>query len=250
MKKCIQLSAFVLTLALLLCACSPKNGQINSGTTEATVTPTVTPTTAPTTESAADLTTTPTAPTVQLSEEERFQKLIKEEYWYWHALGCTFEKPEDISLEYYMYGGIHPLERVNANTYTDEEKAYLDSKLGSKYGENAWASASKMPVAKINEALSVLGVTIEDVKIPERWVYYDKTDSYYVWVRDAYGIVGWNVTDVVTENGGLTKVYWEIKNMHLNTATGEYWNNGVKMVMTMQAKPDGGYLILSNVVQQ
>jgi len=90
-------------------------------------------------------------------------------------------------------------------------------------------------------------VTLSDVKIPDNWIYYDKTDSYYFWKSDAYGVVGWSVTDVAKDDEGIVKVYWETSAMHHNTATGEFWPKGVKMVMTMQAKPDGGYLILSNL---
>ena len=75
---------YILLLALLLTACG-------KGKTED---PTVTtaPTTAPTTSTA-------------LAEVEKFQKRIKDNWWYWRALGCTFEKPEDISAEYFFYMG-------------------------------------------------------------------------------------------------------------------------------------------------
>lgn len=240
MKKTVRLSLCVTVLALLLSACAGKNGLPDAGTTVPMVAPTVSPTTS---------TVAPTASSVQMSEEEKIEKLLNG-YWYQRALSCTFEKAEEISIEFYLYSGLHPDDRQNKNSYTDDEKAYLDNEWRGKYGENAWASASKMPVAKINEALSILGVTIKDVEIPVKWVYYDKTDSYYVWVRDAFGIVDWNVTDVVKNTEGITKVYWEIKDMHLNTATGDIWDDGVKMVMTLQEKADGTYLVLSNVPQK
>ena len=109
--------------------------------------------------------------------------------------------------------------------------------------------ATKLPVAEINKALSILNVTIKDIKIPSDWVYYDKTDSYYFWVSDAYGIQGWTITRVEEGADGIVQVYWEsplIWNTQSNTA----YPKDTKMVMTMQEKTDGSYLVLSNVSVQ
>ena len=110
--------------------------------------------------------------------------------------------------------------------------------------------ATKLPVARINEALSVLGVTVEDIQIPDRWVYFDKTDSYYFWVTDAYGVEGWFVTDVEKGADGIVDIYWETKGPYWGDPTRNEPLRGAKMVMTMQAMPDGSYRILSNVPRE
>ena len=175
--------------------------------------------------------------------------MLTNNYWYWRAAGCTFEKPEDISAKYYFYSGLHYTQRPNPNQFTNDEKVHLTAVWGAKYGENAWAGATKMPVAEINKALAYLGLTIENIWIPEEWTYYRITDSYYFYSTDTFGLAGHKVTELVKLKDGIVKIYWEVGEdaIHHNTATGEYYRNGVQYVMTLQEKTDGSYLILSNV---
>ncbi len=217
---------YILLLALLLTACG-------KGKTED---PTVTtaPTTAPTTATA-------------MAEVEKFQKLFKEEYWYRRALGCTFEKPEDISLRFYFYTGTGEIGEDDYKYFTSEEQAFLAKAYKDKNGREEYTMATRLPVEKINKALSILGVTLEDVKIPESWVYYDKTDAYYFWVSDAYGVGRWEVTEVEKGTNGIVKVYWETSDFPFNTATERHYPDGTKMVTTLQEKSDGSYLVLSNL---
>lgn len=182
----------------------------------------------------------------KLNTPEDYTAFIQQQWWCLRALGCTFEKPEEISLQHYFYIGM-PKGNYHSSTFTAEEQAAINAAYIKKYGVDPYTGATKLPVQEIQNALSVLGVALSDVKIPDNWIYYDKTDSYYFWKSDAYGVVGWSVTDVAKDDEGIVKVYWETSAMHHNTATGEFWPKGVKMVMTMQAKPDGGYLILSNL---
>lgn len=220
---------YILLLALLLTACGKEKTQEPTVTTD--------PTTAPTTATA-------------MAEVDKFQKFIKDNWWYWRALGCTFEKPEDISAEYFFYMGLSAEDEKNFNTtITSEEQAALDDIYRQEKGKDppTAGGAIKLPVEGMNKALSILDVTVEDIKIPSHWLYYDKTDAYYFWVSDAYGVVGWKVTEVEKDTNGIVKVYWETSQSHWNTATEEFYLNGVKMVMTLQEKPDGSYLVLSNL---
>ena len=98
----------------------------------------------------------------------------------------------------------------------------------------------------MTNALSVLGVTLDDVTIPNDWIYDTETDSYYFWVSDAYGLSGWAIDRVEKASNGTVRLYWQSYD-NWNTQTNEPYPNGTKMVMTMQEKPDGSYLILSNV---
>lgn len=222
MKRILYI--LLLLLALLLTACGKENTQVATD-----------PTTAPTTAPA-------------LSEEEKFEKLIKDNFWYKRALGCTFEKPEDISAWFYFYWGIDEPSHNDYKYFTSEEQNFLAETYRNKYGMEEYTMATRMPVDKINEGLSILGVTLEDIEIPQNWVYYDKTDAYYFWVSDAYGVVGWKVIEVEKGANGTVAVYWETSQKHFNTATGKHFTEDcVKMVMTLQEKTDGSYLVLSNV---
>ena len=218
---------YILLLALLLTACGKEKTQGPTVTTD--------PTTAPTTATA-------------MAEVEKFQKLFKEEYWYRRALGCTFEKPEDISLRFYFYTGTGEIGEDDYKYFTSEEQAFLAKAYMDKNGREEYTMATRLPVKKINKALSILGVTLEDVEIPESWVYYDQTDAYYFWVSDAYGADPWKVTKVENGTNGIVKVYWEGPQRHLNTATNKFYTEDYpRMVMTLQKKPDGRIFVLSNL---
>lgn len=186
----------------------------------------------------------------ELSTPEDFAEFIKQEWWCWRAMGCTFEKPENISLEHYFYMGLENDESKPYVPLTKEEQARIDAAYKAKFGREPYTGETRLPVEGVKEALSFLGVTLEDVKIPDIWLYDDKTASYYCWKSDAYGLVGQAVIEVVKNTDGTVKVYWESEYGIWNTATQRSYPDGTKMVMTMQAMPDGGYRILSNLPVQ
>ena len=219
----------ILLLALLLTACGKEKIQEPTVTTD--------PTTAPTVATA-------------MTEEEKIEKLIRDNYWYKRALCCTFEKAEDISAWHYFYLGVGESGHNDYKDFSSEEIAFLAKAYEDKYGREEYTMATRLPTAKINEGLSVLGITLEDIEIPEDWVYYDKTDAYYFWVSDAYGVGRWEVTEVKKGTNGIVAVYLETTDVHFNTTTGEHNWDGAKMVMTLQEKADGGYIVLSNVPQK
>lgn len=230
MKRILYI--LLLLTALLLTACGKENTQDPTVTTE--------PTTAPT--------TAPTEPAE--TEEEKFQKLINDNWWYSRALCCTFEKPEDISAWHYFYAGIGESGHDDYKYFTDEEIAFLAAAYKDRNGREETVMATRLPVTKINEGLSILDITLEDIEIPKAWVYYDKTDAYYFWVSDAYGVAGETVTRVEKGTNGMVTVYWENPSEYWNTQTGEPYPVGTKMVMTLQEKSDGSYTVLSNVPVQ
>ena len=217
----------LLLLALLLTACGKEKIQEPTLATD--------PTTA---------TTTATA----MADVEKFQKLIRDEYWYKRALGCTFEKPEDTSAWFYFYAGTGEIGEDDYKYFTSEEQEFLAKAYKDKYGIEEYTMATRLPVDKINEGLSILGVTLEDIEIPKDWVYYDKTDAYYFWVSDAY-IVDGKVTEVEKGTNGIVKVYYDCPGIW-NTQTNMAYPNGTKMVMTLQEQADGTYWVLSNVPQE
>ncbi len=262
MKRCMLFIALLLVTVMLLSACAGSPEQ-PKGTDDTTVGSNAESTAGSNTDSNIESTAgsgtdsnvdstvgnkenTADDP-VGLHTEKDYEAFINNEYWYRRALGCTFEKPEDISAYFYFYLGVGSNEQAK-----DEELAFIldafrkknPSTENTDYAHNY----IRLPVDKINEALSVLGVTVEDIQIPDRWVYYDQTDAYYFWVSDAYGVGKWSVTKVEKDSEGKVAVYWEPEGSYLNTATGAFVEDA-KMVMTLQEQADGTFRILSNVPQ-
>lgn len=229
MKKLTYICVSLLVLVMLLCACGGELKDLSS-------------------ENPSDSTTTTGhAEQTLLETKEDFANYIKNNQWYTRALGCIFDKPENIPAWFYFYLGVG-----ENGQFTQEEITFLVNAFKEKNpnSDQSFAfSAIKLPVEKINAALSVLGVTIADIQIPDEWAYFDKTDSYYFWVTDAYGVTGWTVTKVEKGTNGIVAVYWETKEPYWGDPTREEPTSGAKMVMTMQAMPDGTYHILSNVPQ-
>ena len=180
-----------------------------------------------------------------LNTEKDYEAFIDNNYWYRRALGCVFDKPENLPAYLYFYSGVGDYTQA-----TEEELAFILNAFVEKY-PNGWAEYGheykRLPVAKINEALSILGVTIEDIKIPSQWAYNENLDCYYFWVTDAYIVGRWSVTKVEKGSEGIIAVYWEAE-QSIMVKYGEFLDNP-KMVMTMQQQPDGTYRILSNVPQ-
>ena len=239
MKRTTAYLALLLIFALLLSGCGkqPPVAADPTAPSQQQNTPNTTPTTQPTIPPALTL-------------EEEYEKLIQDNQWYMRALGCVFEKPEELPAYLYFYLGVG-----DDTQATGEEFEFIMDAFVQK-NPNGWADYgyeyTRLPVAKINEALSVFGVTIEDIQIPEQWVYNPNLDCYYFWVTDAYGVGKWSVTKVEKGTEGIVAVYWETEDdIPIDAdgfSTGALLRNP-KMVLTMQQQPDGTYRILSNVPQ-
>ena len=178
-----------------------------------------------------------------------FEQLIRDNAWYWRALGCTFAAPEEISLEYYFYTGAGD----NTQATGEELDFIVDAYKKKNPGYNGQYNYIRMPAVKPNKGLAILGLTLEDVTIPDSWAYYDKLDTYYSWRTDAYGVDLWSVTKAEKGDNGIVKVYWQTDGTqfsikHFNTSIKEYFPDYItKMVMTLQEMPNGTYRVLSNL---
>lgn len=205
--------------------------------------------TEPPTEPATEPTVEPTEPNPEVA---KFQELLKDNnnYYYFRAMGVIFEDPEEINLEYLFYNGLLAKDRQDRNEYTDSEVAFLKdyAKNSTWRDESAWVNAHKMPRQYLNDVLvDYFGVTLEDLDIPEEWTYYEETDSYYVIRSDGYGVTGFTVTDVQTDENGLIYVYWTA-NYIRDTRTEEIkFINEPQMVMVLEEREDGGYRIHLNL---
>ena len=210
------------------------------------------PTEIPTESPTEPITEPTTEPSDPLSLEEQFQQMLTSEngYWYWRAMGCIFEEPEELSLYYLFYNGLPHDERQDRNTYTDNEVAFLqDLSLNTFGAKSLWVNAHKMPRQYISDVLNdYFGLDINDVTIPEEWTYFEETDAYYYICSDGYGVSGQTVTEVQTGDNGLVYVYWTANYLRDTRYEETAFINEPEMVLVLQEKTDGGYLVLSNVI--
>lgn len=210
---------------------------------------TTSPTTEPT-EPPTEPSIEPTKPTELNPEITKFQELLTYEngYWYWRAMGCVFEKPEDIDMSQLCYVGME--NGQHSSTFTDNEIAFLKTQnIGIAGDESAWSNAHKLPREELNSVLqNHFGISLDVVTIPESWVYYSETDAYYDVRYDAYGLAGYTVTDVVLEDG-LVYVYWTAPFGLRDTRKEDELKflENAQMVMVLEERDDGGYMIHMNM---
>ena len=263
MKKIIALVlAVVLALMLAYCASqvpAPIETPTQAPTTEPTAAPTQEPTTPPTVAPTdAPVTDEPTVPPTQEpitepaeeeSKVEAYQQMLssKGDYWHWMIMSCTFEDPKEISLEHLFYNGLKLEDRTYSADFTAEEVAFLkDALKDTSWGEEGWGNAHKLPAAKVQDVLQTyLGVSLEDVTIPEKWIYFADTDSYYVVKTDAFSVGNFQVIHVQEYEDGTVEVCWTV-DLRYDTMSNEYLENPM-MLLTMKQQ-DGHYITLSNAL--
>ena len=194
------------------------------------------------------LSTDTTLKTDEAKEIAKYQELLREE-WIQRIIGCIFEEPEDISLEYMFYLGLPHEEREDPSQYSQTEIDLLKDALRDTFwGEEAWEGAHKFPAERLNEILNqYLGVSLADVEIPETWIYLAETDAYYDVRTDAYSVSP-NVTGVNTDENGLIYVYWTTSYICATQYTEEMVVlYDPQMVTVLEMQPDGSYRVLMNM---
>ncbi len=168
------------------------------------------------------------------------------------ALTCAFNSPEDINLEYVFYNRFPGGEEWS--DFTEEEKAYLIAEGAKKNLGFGAIPAQKRSAKQLEQALQAyFGVSLSQVQIPNSWVYYEATDSYYSSHGDTHVMQNFTVTKVEQGMDGLIYVYY--------TATGPiYRQDGTtldgwehNMVLTLRSiasnwgsPNDSGYMVLAN----
>lgn len=122
-----------------------------------------------------------TAPVTQdFSEYEALLDFSAEPNWLARALGCVFERPEEIDLYYMFYLGVeHP---GSWGEISEESRQSLIDQ-----GFIPDMDLQIMPVEKLEEALqTTFGIGLADVTIPESWGYIEAEDAYCSNHSDAY----------------------------------------------------------------
>lgn len=261
MTKKIVVTVLVVVLALVLAYCASQTPEpIEDPTQAPTTVPTVAPTQAPTTEPTVAPTSPPPVvdhgkddddvdePTTDPVKIDEYQQLLSAEnnYWYNRILGCTFQEPKDISLEHLFYNGLKPEDRTASADFTAEEVAFLKDALKDTFwGEDGWVNGHKLPAAKVADVLQTyLGVSLEDVTIPEKWIYFADTDAYYVVKTDGFSAGNFKVIHVQEYDDGKVEIFWTV-DFHYNTMTEDY-ETEAEMLLTLM-KVDDHFIALSNM---
>lgn len=241
MRKYWKLLVILLAAAFLIAGCGGDQGE-TTGTAGTTVgTEQGGQTTAP-----LDNQEETQAQDSLLVYEELFRFDINHENWYLVALDCVFDEPQELDLHYYFYNCLGM--QTKWSDFSDSEVDYL-----LQHGFDKEFDVQKRPVEKMDEILQqVFGISFADVEadIPEDWVYYEATDSYYTNYNDGYGspgnVVGFTAAEECAD--GTVRVFYSIDyEYYYNTKTGESLDRP-DMVVTLRTAEDGSMRIISNQV--
>lgn len=159
---------------------------------------------------------------------------------YFRALGTIFNTAEDVDLYYFFYGGVDVPAR-----WDELEAAERDYLLA----EGLWEEfdLQKMPASILQERLQrYFGIGLDDVQIPDRWVYYAPADSYYTNHSDAW-LPEVTVTDAEEFQDGTVRVYLTV-DMVIDHA-GEYVSNA-ETVLTLRRTQDGSWQMVTHAFAQ
>lgn len=233
--------AFVLALMMLFCGCTktpPPATTVPPQTTVPVETTVPVVTTLPP-ETIIPAETTLPAANKDFSEYEALLDFSAEPNWLARAIGCVFEKPEDIDLYYMFYLGVeYPGSWDDISE--ESQQSLIDQGLLKEF------DLQIMPCDKLEEVLqSTFGITLADVTIPESWGYIESEDAYCSNHSDAFFPDDFTITNVTESPDGTVEIHYFCESYY-NTATDDFLNT-VDLVLTLQ-KTDVGFLVRSNVL--
>ena len=161
--------------------------------------------------------------------------------WYNAALGCIFSSPEEIDLGLFFYEWYRDLS--SWDNLSPEEVTFLT--------QNGFVQAldvQKRPAEKLEEILQqYFGLSLSQMTIPDNWLYFPDTDSYYTGKSDTYIVTGIDVTEV-EETDGIVRIYYTVEsdNCAYEPETGRMVTDAV---LTLEKTDDGRLLIRSNEIR-
>lgn len=238
--------ALVLAIVLILSACAeipPPADTAPPQTTAPAETAAPTVTTAPVETNTPVETTVPvetTTPAVRdFAEYEAVLSLSAQPNWLARAVGCVFEKPEDINLNYLFYLGVG-----HSGSWDDisaeSRQSLVDQGFLTEF------DLQIMPAYKLEEILqSTFDISLKDVTIPESWGYIEAEDAYCSNHSDAFVPENFTIKNVTESPDGTVDIHYFCESYY-NTATDEFLYS-VDLVMTLQVTKDG-YQAISNVL--
>ena len=227
--------ALLLALVLMLCACA----KTPPPATTAPPLPTEpVETTAPVETTVPPETTAPTVSDPFVEYYALLEYTWPDTNWLHNAMGCIFESPDEIDLEYLFYAGF----RLGSwDLLSPESEAQLIE-------QGFWREMDiqPMPVEQLEQVLQDnFGTSLSDCTIPEGWIYVEKEDMYCSNHNDAYGITDFTITAVNEHTDGLVELHYRLPSYY-DTRTGEFLDN-MNMILSFRKQEDGSIRILSNV---
>lgn len=242
MKRTALILALFLSLSLL-CACTE--------TPPATTTPPLPTETTEPTETAPVLfcpgkeASSFTVPSIEFTEQYEFEDyytLLEYTYpehnWLLNAMGCVFSKPEEIDLNFMFYGGFAD---GSWDRVSEESTAYL-------IDQGFWREMDLQPMSreKLDQTLqSTFGVSLDDMTIPEEWVYVETEDLYCSNHNDVYMVEDFTITNVTEYTDGTVGIHYFCENYY-STADDDFLYT-VDLILTLR-ETENGYQAVSNVL--
>ena len=215
--------ALILALVLLLAACAELP---------------------PPAETAPSLTTVPTETTspAVVTDFSEYEALLDPNgdgrNWLFLAMGCVFETPKDIPLDYLFYLG---LDHGSWDSISPESEEYL-----IEQGFLREMDLQPMPAAELDEILrSNFGVALSDCTIPQSWCYLETEDFYCSNNNDAFFPSPFTIT-AVEDDGKTVRIHYHVDDYFYNTATGEFLENA-DMIYSLERQEDGTYHAVFNI---
>ena len=227
--------ALLLALMLLLSACNQVPPPAETAPPQ---------TTEPVVEITARVETIPetTTPPV-ITDFTPYEALISydaQPNWLARALGCLYESPTEIDLNYMFYLGVdHP---GSWNEISAESRQTLVD-LG--FWEDM--DIQIMPSGLLEEALrTTFGIGLSDVNIPDNWAYIESEDAYCSNHNDAF-FPGVPTITAVEDDGHFITIRYTIEGYWL-TATDEFMETA-PLVLSLVRNEDGTIHAVSNLLE-
>ena len=160
--------------------------------------------------------------------------------WLARSLGCLFESPTEIDLNYMFYLGVdHP---GSWNEISAESRQTLVD-LG--FWEDM--DIQIMPSGLLEEALrTTFGIGLSDVSIPGNWGYIETEDAYCSNHNDAF-FPGVPTITAVEDDGHFITIHYTIEGYWL-TATDEFMETA-PLVLSLVRNEDGTIHAVSNLLE-
>lgn len=160
--------------------------------------------------------------------------------WLARALGCLFESPTEIDLNYMFYLGVdHP---GSWNEISAESRETLIDR-----GFLTEMDLQIMPASKLEAALrETFGIGLSDVTMPESWCYIEAEDAWCSNHNDAF-FPGVPTITGVEDDGHFITIRYTIDGYWL-TATGEFLETA-PLVLSLVRNEDGIIHAVSNLLE-
>lgn len=217
--------ALLLALAVLLCGCVKMPPPADTAPLQ-------------TTEPVVETTTPPVI--TDFTPYEALLSFEAELNWLARSLGCLYESPAEIDMNYMFYLGVnHP------GSWADISDESRQTLLDAGFIEEM--DLQLMPASKLEAALQeTFGIGLSDVTIPESWCYIEAEDAYCSNHNDAY-FPGVPTITAVEDDGRFITIHYTIES---------YWIPGgdciyevAPLVLSLVRNEDGTIHAVSNLLE-